>query len=218
MAIVLTGLVAMVVLAGTAMAAPAAPEELLLDDRTLAAVGVTADAAVDRPLPARPECRGIQQARDDAASTVVAIAARRSAAGTHGVLLDENVRQFATTADARAFVQPYRDEDPAEECVEAVLSALISERGVVTDTFADDRTVPLGGAPSVAYLAEATYQDGDRERKVRAEQIIGRSGSFVADVLVVAPDDEFVEAATKVERALASRMRAAGRPAGGSRQ
>jgi hypothetical protein len=45
---------------------------------------------------------------------------------------------------------------------------------------------------------------------VRAEQVIGRSGAFVVDLLVIAPEDEFVATATKVERALAARVRAAG--------
>ena len=110
---------------------------------------------------------------------------------------------------ARAFVQPYRDEDPAEECVEAVIAELVSERGVVLDTFADDRTVPLGGAPGIAYLAEAEYADGGRELKVRAEQIVARVGDAVVDTLVLAPEQSFVEVATRVERDLAARLRAA---------
>jgi hypothetical protein len=202
--------VAVFVLAAPASAGPAAtPDELLVSDRTLDAVGLTAGEGVERVLPARPECSVIERATEAAAETVTATASRRSTGRRHGALLDEVVRVFDSPRAARAFAEPYREEDPEEECVEAVLAELLAERGVVLDTFADDRTVELGRAIPFAYLAEATYVAGSRERKVRAEQIVARSGATVVDLFVIAPESDFVEVATRVERDLAARFRAA---------
>jgi hypothetical protein len=201
---------AFAVLSPHAAAGPVSPpEDLLLSAAVLERIGVTPGDGVERPLPARPECSAIRRTTALSAPAVTATTARRSTDRRGDVLTDEVVRVFETPGAARAFVQPFRDEDPAEECVEALVAKLVSDRGFVLDTFADDRTVALGGAPGVAYLAEATYADGDRELKVRAEQIIGRIGDTVVDVLVLAPERDFVEVATRVERDLAARLRAA---------
>jgi hypothetical protein len=187
----------------------ATPDALLLSDGALDALGVEAGDGVERPLPDRPECSVIERATDVAADTVTASVSRRSTGQRHGVLLDEVVRFFDSSRAAKAFAEPYREEDPEEECVEAVLAELLADRGVVLDTFADDRTVELGRAIPFAYLAEAEYADGARERKVRAEQIVARSGATVVDLFVIAPERDFVKVATRVERGLAARLRAA---------
>lgn len=201
---------AVVGLSSPASAGPvSSPDDLLLPEPTLERLGVTPDDGAQRPLPALPECSAIRRTTERSAATVTSTAIRRSTDPQGGVVLDEVVRQFETPRAARAFVQPYRDEDPAEECVEAVVGEVVADRGAVLDTFADDRTVALGGAPGIAYLAEATYANGDREPTVRAEQIVGRIGDTVVDVLVLAPERDFVEIATRVERDLAARMREA---------
>lgn len=202
---------AVVGLSSPATAGPAStsPDDLLLPADTLEQIGVTPDDGAERPLPALPECSAIRRTTERSAVTVTSTAERRSTDRRGDVVVDEVVREFETPRAARTFVQPYRDEDPAEECVEAVVGELVADRGVVLDTFADDRTVALGGAPGIAYLAEATYTDGDPELKVRAEQIVGRLSDTVVDVLVLAPERDFVEVATRVERDLAARLRAA---------
>jgi hypothetical protein len=192
-----------------AAGAASAPEDLLLTTSVLGRIGVTPGEGIERPLPNRPECSVIKRATDAAVDTVTASVSRRSTGQRHGVLIDEVVRFFDSPRAAKAFAEPYREEDPEEECVEAVLAELLADRGVVLDTFADDRTVELGRAIPFAYLAEAEYADGVRERKVRAEQIVARSGATVVDLFVIAPERDFVEVATRVERALAARLRAA---------